>query len=656
MKNYGLIRVAAAKMTTKVANPDFNTNKQIKEIVNEAYEKGVSLIAFPELSISGYSCGDLFSQRLLLNRCEESIAGLAAFSFEKNMAIVVGAPVPYNGRLYNCAIVIKDGEVKGIVPKTYIPGHGEYCESRWFDSGNCLIHGPEILYAGFNCIISPNQIFEIGNTSFAVEIGEDLNCPISPSSYHSLAGAQLIVNLSAGNETVLSGKRRDSLLEVHSTRNICAYIYTSADGDSSQDLVFTGHAAIWENGTLMSECRKESNGIAISDIDTEKLECLRLKSTTFTGFSPDGTPSSAYELLYNRVYLGNEADTDFSEQLYRHVESHPFVPVEDLDSRCRTILDLQVKALATRLNRIKSKAVIGISGGLDSTLALIVTTLAFDSLKEKEGGRWTRENITAITMPGFGTTSRTKNNAWDLMQALGVTCREISIKQACEQHFKDICHDPSMHDATYENTQARERTQVLMDIANQVGGIVIGTGDLSESALGWATYNGDHMSMYGVNADIPKTLVRSLVKWAAENRFKDTEPKDGRSIRDILMDIVDTPISPELLPTSENDDIQQITEDIVGPYELHDFFLYNFMRFGYSPEKILFLADKAFSTSYDNQTIRKWLKTFIKRFFSQQFKRSCMPDGPKVGSVSLSPRGDWHMASDAWGDEFLAEL
>ena len=656
MKNYGFIRVAAATVGTKVANPSFNAGHAIRSMIDKAYENEVSLIVFPELSISGYGCGDLFNQRLLLNRCEEMVGELVEYSFEKNMAIVVGAPVPFNGRLYNCAIVIKDGEVKGIVPKTYIPGHGEYCESRWFASGSELIHGPEILYAGFSCIISPNQIFEVGDTSFAVEIGEDLNNPIPPSSYHTLAGAHIIANLSAGNETVLSGSRKELLMSQHSVKTLSAYICASACGDSSGDLVFTGESSVWENGVKMASWREddESCGLAVADIDIEKLETLRRKSTTFANVSPDGTPSSAYDLLYSRVYLGDSCDTDFNKSLARYIEKHPFAPEAELDCRCSKILDLQVTALKNRLSRIQSKAVIGISGGLDSTLALLVTALAFDRLGKSGDAKWNRENIVAVTMPGFGTTSRTRNNAWDLMEALGVTCKEISIVPACEQHFKDIEHDAAIHDATYENTQARERTQLLMDIANKAGGIVIGTGDLSELALGWATYNGDHMSMYGVNADIPKTLVRSLVTWAAHNKFEGMTAADGRSIKDILLDIVDTPISPELLPASESGDIRQVTEDLVGPYELHDFFLYNFVRFGYAPEKIFLLAQKAFD-SYDDQTIQKWLKTFIRRFFSQQFKRSCMPDGPKVGSVGLSPRGDWHMASDAWSDDFLKD-
>ena len=654
MNRFGFIRVAAAGFSTRVADTGYNT-ETIKATIEQAADKEVSVLAFPELSICGYSCGDLFAQNLLLRRCEAEVEKLAYFSYEKNMAIVVGAPVPFNGRLYNCAVVIKDGEVKGLVPKTYLPSHGEHCESRWFASGCDLIHGPEIIYAGFNCVISPNQVFEIGEASFAVELGEDLKNPIAPSSYHSLAGAQLIVNLSAGNETVMSVLKRETLLSQHTAKNLCAYVYSSACGDSSQDIVFTGHCSVWENGEKLAE-NDGNTPLAIADVDIEKLDTLRRKSTTFSSISPDGTPSSAYDLLYSRIYLGEDCPTDFMKELARKVEAHPFAPEQEMDYRCSRILDLQIKALKTRLSRIQSKAVIGISGGLDSTLALIVTALAFESLSKTDKVKWAPENIIAVTMPGFGTTNRTKNNAWELMQALGVTCREISIVPACKQHFQDIDHNPEIHDATYENTQARERTQILMDIANQTGGIVIGTGDLSELALGWATYNGDHMSMYGVNADIPKTLVRSLVKWTAENRFEETGA-DGHSVKDILLDIVDTPISPELLPASENDEIQQVTEDLVGPYELHDFFMYNFMRYGFAPEKIFFLARKAFDKdTYDDLTIKKWLKTFVRRFFNQQFKRSCMPDGPKVLSVSLSPRGDWHMASDAWSGDFLADI
>ena len=648
MKNFGFIRAAAAAMQTKVAYPTANAAKT-KELVTKAIESEASIIAFPELSICGYSCGDLLGQNLLLKKCEEEIAALAEFSFEKNIAIVAGTPVAFNGKLYNCAAVIKDGEVKGLVPKTYIPSH----ESSWFSSGCDLIHGPEIIYAGFNCIISPNQIFEIGSASFAVEIGEDLKCPVPVSSYHSLAGAHIIVNLSSGNEILSHRERTEQHLCSHTYGSLNAYIYSSACGDSSQDLVFTGYSSIWENGTRLAWTDDDSSSpLAIADIDIELLDSLRRKSRTFSSVTPDGTPSASYDLLYSRIYLGEEHHTDFAKSLFRHIESHPFASEKDIDARCSKILNLQVKALAQRLKKIGAKAVIGISGGLDSTLALIVTALAFDRLAEEDGQKWSHSNITAVTMPGFGTTSRTKNNAWELMKALNVTCREISIVAACEQHFKDINHDASIHDATYENTQARERTQILMDIANQTGGIVVGTGDLSELALGWATYNGDQMSMYGVNADIPKTLVRCLVKWAAENKFRDIIAEDGRSVGEILSDILDTPISPELLPASEDGEIKQVTEELVGPYELHDFYLYHFIRHGFEPEKICFLAQKAF-TEYDDETIKKWLKTFIRRFFSQQFKRSCMPDGPKVGSVGLSPRGSWNMVSDAWSDDFM---
>ena len=633
MNNYGFIRTKAASIRTKVANPSYNVRTSIQNAINEAVENEVSLIVFPELSVCGYSCGDLFYQNQLLHKCEDEIAWLAEFSFEKDIVIVVGAPVKLNGRLYNCAVVIKDGEVKGIVPKTYIPSS----QSRWFTSGNDLIHGPEMIYAGFDCIISPNLIFESGNASIGVQIGDDLMNPIPQCTYHALAGAQIIATLAAGDENVSTAQRRDAILACQSAQCISALVYASADGDSSQDQVFTGHVSIWDNGV------PSHSGLA--DIDFEKLDTLRRKSDLFRSVSPDGTPSASYDLLYNRIYLGECRDTDFHKNFFGQKNRNPFIPAGDADKHFRNMLDLQVRALVQRLGRINAKAVIGISGGLDSTLALIVTVLAFDRLG------WSHDGITAVTMPGFGTTSRTKDNAWDLMRALGVTSREISIAAACEQHFCDIGHSKDIHDATYENTQARERTQILMDIANQIGGIVVGTGDLSELALGWATYNGDHMSMYGVNADVPKTLVRGLVIWAAENEFKGMTAEDGRTVKEILYDIIDTPISPELLPASENDEIQQVTEDLVGPYELHDFFLYNFAQYGFAPEKIFFLAQKTFD-SYDDETIKKWLKTFVRRFFNQQFKRSCMPDGPKVCDISLSPRGGWSMASDAWSDDF----
>ena len=673
MNNFGFIRVAAAVSGVKVADVGFNS-LAISTTVNRAYKEGISLLSFPELAVTGATCGDLFEQSLLIAEAEKAIERLVNKSRGKDMTIVVGVPVQFRSRLYNCAAVIRNGNLKGLVPKTY---HGSSDEARWFSSGkdflsaesyatgnlldngkDCVREGfnAEICYAGQRCCISPNQLFEIGEASFAVEIGSEVNAVIPPSSYHALAGAQIIVNIAVENDLCTMTRRRMDMLKQHSIRTMSAYMYSSACGESTQDTVYPGTAYVWEAGRMLS-CHEKYSGYSYlaADIDLERINILRRKSQSFTATAPDGTPTLSHSVRYNRVPLGKAAETDFVRNLYRHIEAHPFSASEGLDEKCREILDIQTEGLAARLNRIHSSAVIGISGGLDSTLALLVTVLAFDKLK-KFDSKWERKNIVAVTMPGFGTTSRTKNNAWELMKALGVTCREISIVSACEQHFKDIEHNPSVHDATYENSQARERTQILMDIANQTGGIVVGTGDLSELALGWATYNGDHMSMYGVNAGVPKTLVRSLVVWAAHNRFT--------QVKDILLDIADTPISPELLPADENGNIKQVTEDLVGPYELHDFFIYNFMRYGYSPEKILFLAKKAFRNpnkdssigTYSDETIEKWLKTFIRRFFSQQFKRSCMPDGPAVGSISLSPRGGWRMPSDAYDTLFGESL
>ena len=668
MKNYGFIRTAAAVPTVKVADTVYNT-AEICRLAGEAFEKEVSLVVFPELSLTGSSCGDLFQHSMLLKTAEDGVKSILEFTRGKAMTIVVGAPVPYRSRLYNCAVVIRNGNIKGIVPKTYVSSE----ECRWFSSGRDFLSSEirndgtlldngkdyvregycgEIRYAGQRCNISPNLLFGISHATFAIEIGHDLWAPVPPSSFHTLQGAQIVANPAAGKEVFMYDEHRTNLLCQHSAKTVCGYIHASAGfGESTQDNVYAGAASIWENGHALAENERyqTDSSMIIADIDIERLEGQRRKSAGFTNVSPSGTDASTYYRLYDRRSLGTACNTDFEKVLYRHIEPHPFVPSDGLDYRCREILDIQVAGLIKRLSHINCRtAVIGISGGLDSTLALIVAAMAFDKLG------WARERIVTVTMPGFGTTSRTKNNAWDLMQALGVTCREISIVPACRQHFEDIGHDASVHDATYENSQARERTQILMDIANQTGGIVVGTGDLSELALGWATYNGDHMSMYGVNAGVPKTLVRSLVKWAAENRFAD--------VKEILLDIVDTPISPELLPANESGEIQQVTEDLVGPYELHDFFIYNYMQYGYSPDKIFFLAKKAFSgnpeeeSSYDDATISKWLKTFVRRFFSQQFKRSCMPDGPAVGSVSLSPRGGWSMPSDAWSTMFSNDL
>ena len=663
MKNYGFIRTAAAVPAVRVADVTYNV-AEICRLLGEAFEKEVSLVAFPELSLTGYSCGDLFGQSLLIKGAEDGVKKIVEFSRGKALTIVVGAPVSYRCRLYSCAVVIRNGNIKGIVPKTYITAE----EGRNFASGSDYLsedvrNDGEIRYAGQKCNISPNLIFGLGNSTFAIELGNDIWAPIPPSAYHVLQGAHFIVNLSADREILMREQYRTALLREHTAKNICGYVYASAGfGESTRDNVYAGYAAIWENGCMLAQNERyqTSSSMIISDIDIERIEKLRKESALFCAISPDGTNAASYYRLYDRRSLGEAAETDFEKKLYRHIEPHPFVPAQDLDYRCREIIEIQVAGLIKRLNHINCQtAVIGISGGLDSTLALIVTTLAFDRLG------WSHERIVTVTMPGFGTTSRTKNNATDLMEALGTNMREISIAAACEQHFKDISHDSSVRDATYENSQARERTQILMDIANQTGGLVVGTGDLSELALGWCTYNGDHMSMYGVNGGVPKTLVQSLVRWAAENRFEGMAGKDGRSIKDILLDIVDTPISPELLPANENDEIQQVTEDLVGPYELHDFFIYNFIRCGYSPDKIFFLARKAFNSeeqgktgisSYDDETILKWLRIFVRRFFNQQFKRSCMPDGPKVGSVGLSPRGDWDMPSDAWSTLFASDI
>ena len=663
MKNYGFIRTAAAVPAVRLADVTYNV-AEICRLLGEAFEKEVSLVALPELSLTGYSCGDLFGQSLLIKGAEDGVKKIVEFSRGKALTIVVGAPVSYRCRLYSCAVVIRNGNIKGIVPKTYITAE----EGRNFASGADFLstdvrNDGAIRYAGQKCNISPNLIFGLGNSTFAIELGNDIWAPIPPSAYHVLQGAHFIVNLSADREILMREQYRTALLREHTAKNICGYVYASAGfGESTRDNVYAGYAAIWENGCMLAQNERyqTSSSMIISDIDIERIEKLRKESALFCAISPDGTNAASYYRLYDRRSLGEAAETDFEKKLYRHIEPHPFVPAQDLDYRCREIIEIQVAGLIKRLSHINCQtAVIGISGGLDSTLALIVTTLAFDRLG------WSHERIVTVTMPGFGTTSRTKNNATDLMEALGTNMREISIAAACEQHFKDISHDSSVRDATYENSQARERTQILMDIANQTGGLVVGTGDLSELALGWCTYNGDHMSMYGVNGGVPKTLVQSLVRWAAENRFEGMAGKDGRSIKDILLDIVDTPISPELLPANENDEIQQVTEDLVGPYELHDFFIYNFIRCGYSPDKIFFLARKAFNSeeqgktgisSYDDETILKWLRIFVRRFFNQQFKRSCMPDGPKVGSVGLSPRGDWDMPSDAWSTLFASDI
>ncbi len=631
MRKYGFIRTAAAVPGVRVADTAYNT-EEICRLAEEAYSRKVSIAVFPELCMTGSTCGDLFRQSILVKGAEEGLVKILEFSKGRNMVMVAGSPVPYGGRLYNCSIVVTDGCIKGIVPKIHITSK----EQRIFASGKDFMQegGPcEIRYAGQKCIISPYLQFKIGEAVFAVETGDDLWAPIPPSSYHATSGVHLIAHPSAEYEILMTDRYRNGRIGQHTAGTMTGYIHAAAGfGESTQDYVHAGSASIWENGDILAQNVRFGieGSLTIADIDIEKLENIRKGRTGF--FQSDYSP-------YIRQSAGDANTTDFEAELYRKIESHPFTSEDDIDYRCREILEIQVAGLATRLRHINCQsAVIGISGGLDSTLALLVTALAFDRLG------WSRERIIGVTMPGYGTTSRTKNNATYLMEGLGITSREISIAAACDQHFKDLGHDKNITDVTFENSQARERTQILMDVANQTNGLVVGTGDLSELALGWATYNGDHMSMYGVNAGVPKTLVRNLVRWATYNKFE--------NLAEILLDIVDTPISPELLPADENGEIQQVTEDLVGPYELHDFFIYNFIRFGYTPDKIMFLARKAFEGRYDNDTIRKWLKTFIRRFFNQQFKRSCLPDGPKVGSVGLSPRGDWDMPSDAWSTLF----
>lgn len=659
-----------------MADVDANV-EEICRMAEIAENEQVSILAFPELSVTGYSCGDLFAQELLVSRAEEGVKRLKTFSRGKSLTLVVGVPVRVRGSLYNCAAVIQNGSLKGIVPKIHLPTYNEFYESRWFSSGCDFLSdtlsaygriednakdcsspaaGAEISYAGHKVNVYPNMLFNVGRATFAIEICEDLWTPIPPSSHHALAGAQIIVNLSASNEVLMKHQYRKQLISQQSARTISAYVYSSCGyGESTQDVVYAGSSLIYENGSLMAENKRFSleAGIIFADIDIDKLSVLRQKESTFHSVAPDGTGDGLDARRYFTVASGDGAATDFEKCLRRHIDPHPFVPgnAAERDERCREITDIQVIGLATRLAHIHSQtAVIGISGGLDSTLALIVTVLAFDKLG------WDRKRIIGITMPGLGTTTRTHSNASDLMAALGVTSLEIPIGKAVAQHFSDIGQNPEVQDVTYENSQARERTQILMDVANKENGIVVGTGDLSELALGWATYNGDHMSMYAVNASIPKTLVRYLVGWAAENHFERDVADHKRSVREILMDIIDTPVSPELKPADSEGNITQKTEDLVGPYELHDFFLYHIFRFGARPSKVYFLARKAFEGVYDDATILKWLNTFIRRFFAQQFKRSCLPDCPKVGSVSLSPRGDWRMPSDAWRTIFLNDL
>lgn len=633
----GFIKLSTACPITNVADIDFNL-KNIKKCIEEALKDNSKLIVFPELSITSYTCGDLFSQRNLLLKSEKALENLCLFSKGKDILIAVGAPLYHNSCLYNCAYVIFKGEILGIVPKSYIPNYSEFYEKRWFSEGLGIINKQINLKFQKNIPFGTNLIFTCGAFRFAVEVCEDLWVTVPPSSYLSLLGANVIGNLSASNELVSKATYRKNLISNQSARCMCAYAYASSGVfESSTDLVFGGHLLISENGNILNENNRfvRENEVVTSIVDLDKLIAERLKNISFRD-SVKLCPFEASEISFE---FSNSNLGEFT----RYIDKHPFVPGNSLERslRCSEIFNIQTSALAKRLTHTHSrKVVIGISGGLDSTLALLVIVKTFRLLNLPS------ENIITITMPGFGTTDRTYNNAVSLCKKLKTNFREVNIVDACLQHFKDINHLVENHDVTYENVQARERTQILMDIANKEGALSIGTGDLSELALGWCTYNGDHMSMYSVNCSVPKTLVRYLVRYVAENEVSE-------DISNILIDILDTPVSPELLPKDKNGEITQKTEDIVGPYELHDFFLYHFIKTGATKEKILFLAENAFKKDYDRETIILWLEKFIKRFFIQQFKRSALPDGPKVGSISLSPRGDWRMPSDASFNSFL---
>lgn len=638
--NYGYVKVAAAVPCVKVADCEFNAGQIEKQIII-AEGKGVQIIAFPELSVTGYTCGDLFAQQLLIEEAEMGLIQIVNNTRQLDIISIVGMPVALNGSLLNAAVVIQKGKVLGVVPKTYLPNYKEFYEKRWFTSA-CDVTETSVRLCGQVVPLGKNLLFETSDTTFGIEICEDLWAPVPPSSTLVLQGAEIVFNLSADTESIGKHAYLRSLISQQSARCIAGYVFSSCGfGESTTDVVFAGNGLIYENGVLLAASERFSfeEQIVISEIDVEYLRTERRVNTTFASCR-SYTPVDASAIRISTEYV-NSKDLN----LTRNFDAHPFVPQgPTLDERCEEIFSIQTSGLAQRLRHTRAKsAVVGISGGLDSTLALLVCVRTFDKLG------WPRKGIVGVTMPGFGTTDRTHTNAVELMNSLGVTVREVSIKDACLQHFKDIGHDASVHDVVYENSQARERTQILMDIANQTSGLVIGTGDLSELALGWATYNGDHMSMYGVNGSVPKTLVKHLVKWVAENGMDEAS-------RATLLDIVDTPISPELIPADEAGNIKQITEDLVGPYELHDFFLYYFMRCGFRPSKIYFLATRTFKGTYDEETIKKWLSTFFRRFFNQQFKRSCLPDGPKVGSIAISPRGDWRMPSDASVNAWLKEV
>lgn len=626
----GFLKVCAVSPRVTVAGVQSNLNAALQEI-EKANKNKVQILVFPELFLSGYTCGDLFLQTALQDACKSALTAVCRATENSALVVVIGLPLKFGASLYNCAAVVQNGMVVAVIPKTYIPNYNEYYEKRWFASGDGVngtikLNGQEVPFGQTLVRLSDDAVL-------GVEICEDLWTPSSPGTSLALSGANIIVNLSASNEVVTKNDYRKNLICMQSAKDFCAYIYASAGvGESTTDLVFSGACTVAENGALLSEGERFAfNGsMAEACIDIEKLNAERAHNTSFTDaakklkekLSEVSTPVEVSDLEYNEVN--------------RSFDPHPFVPSDsaEKDERCREILSIQSHALAKRMSHIGAKkAIIGISGGLDSTLALLVTARALKILNLPN------ENMICVTMPGFGTTDRTYQNAVDLIHAFGATFMEISIRNAARGHMADIGHDESVHDITYENTQARERTQILMDLANKHGAVLVGTGDLSELALGWCTYNADHMSMYGVNAGVPKTLVRHLVRNEAQQL-----PEE---ISKILNDILDTPVSPELLPPDENGNIQQKTEETLGPYEVHDFYLYHFLRFGTRPEKLLFMASRAFAGIYTEEQLKNWLKLFVRRFFTNQFKRSCLPDGPKVGSVSLSPRGDWRMPSDA---------
>lgn len=631
---HGFIKVAAATPDIRVADVDYNVEK-ICDTLDQAGEQGAKIIVLPELCVTGYTCGDLFAQDVLLESAREGIQKIAVHCGNLDALVFVGMPLAVEGELYNVAAVINRGKILGFVTKSFLPNYGEFYEMRQFREGPEEVR--RIEFCGEKIPFGPQILFvsdEMENLIVSAEICEDVWSPVPPSIEAAREGAVIIVNCSASDETIGKAGYRRSLIEGQSARLIAGYIYANAgEGESTADLVFGGHNLIAENGTVLKEGERFHNHVILTEIDICRLVSERRKNTTFKG---------AKDRRLERVLFHIEKE---ETHLTRQFSSRPFVPadMEERERRCEEILTIQAMGLKKRLAHTHAKsAVVGISGGLDSTLALLVTAKAFDLLQMD------RRQIIAVTMPCFGTTDRTYKNACKMSRKLGASLREVRIADSVTSHFRDIGHDMENHNVTYENAQARERTQVLMDIANQEGGLVIGTGDMSELALGWATYNGDHMSMYGVNASVPKTLVRHLVQYYADTA------EDGE-LKEVLYDVLDTPVSPELLPPKDGQ-IAQKTEDLVGPYELHDFSLYYFLRFGYEPSKIYRIAQLSFAGEYDKETIYHWLWTFCRRFFGQQFKRSCLPDGPKVGTVALSPRGDWRMPSDACADIWMKDL